>query len=132
MCRADGDSAPEFFTDATPTARKEHKCGECGRTIHPGEIYERFSGKWDGWMGAFKTCAHCVAARWWLHIACGGWLFGEVRDELVEHWWESDSLRSITLGRLIAGMRRKWNDGKAEIPDPDLVAASIPKIARTF
>lgn len=132
MCRVDWDSAPDFYTEKMVTARKAHTCSECRRTIHRGERYERVAGKWHGLMSSYTTCVHCIAARDWLHIACGGWIFTEVLDELVEHWHESPTFQTMTLGRLIAGMRRKWSDGKAEIPDADVIRASIPERARAY
>ena len=50
--------------DEKPTARKEHKCCECKRTIKKGEKYSYFFGVWyeDGYgkfTGAYKTCLEC-------------------------------------------------------------------------
>ena len=107
MCMIYGaEETPEFFVKQTPTARKAHRCGECGRTIRPGEIYERVRGKWNGDVGTEKTCAHCVAARAWLEKHCVGYLFQGVQEDLWEHW--RSEYRQDRLGRLVVGMRRKW------------------------
>lgn len=36
----DGREYPEFYTEKKVKARKSHKCGECGKEIKLGEIYE--------------------------------------------------------------------------------------------
>lgn len=46
--------------DETPTARKEHQCQFCFRTIFPGEKY-RLTVHLDGECWTFKACAHCDA-----------------------------------------------------------------------
>jgi len=46
-------------------ARKPHECCECGGTIHPGELYENYSGCWDGRWDRYKTHLSCDAIRHW-------------------------------------------------------------------
>jgi hypothetical protein len=53
-----------FSREENPTARKEHKCCECGRIIKIGEKYLHFVGLWEeDYPGniflAFKTCLEC-------------------------------------------------------------------------
>lgn len=38
----------DFYTRKMPKATKSHKCSLCGGEIHKGEIYHRYSGKYDG------------------------------------------------------------------------------------
>ena len=59
----DCDGYPEFSDLAWPKARKEHRCGECARTILKGEVYNRWSGKFDGELFRYKTCAQCYEIR---------------------------------------------------------------------
>lgn len=73
-----GDSA-DFTQTSTPTARKEHKCGECGRAILPGEKYEYVAGKWYGDFQIHKTCADCLSVRTTLFCS---YYFGSIWDEL--------------------------------------------------
>ena len=61
-CYCDYDP-PEFVSTDTRTARKQHKCCECGHEIKPGEKYEHVAGKWDGRLGTFDTCEKCVDLR---------------------------------------------------------------------
>jgi hypothetical protein len=114
MCMIDGgDDTWESFARIERRARVEHTCGECHRTIEPGEIYERGGGvshEWGRGVYTSKTCAHCVAAREWLLHECRGWVWEGVREDLYEHfdgfnYTEPERLR---LGRYLIGMRRKW------------------------
>lgn len=45
----------------SPTARKAHRCDQCGRTITPGEQYHRFeqASDYSGGIETQKTCAQC-------------------------------------------------------------------------
>lgn len=60
MCDCD---LPAAHSEYFPTARKEHKCCECQRTIKPGERYQLYSGVWEGAGMSFKTCRECHAIR---------------------------------------------------------------------
>lgn len=132
MCRIDDyDEGPEFFQETEPRARKEHRCGDCGRTIKSGEKYLRSVGKWGYEINSHVTCAHCKAASRWLQTACGGYLFGGIGEELREHWHEEPGLRSVMLARLVIGHRDHWHDGRDRVPDPDQVSASVPIAARS-
>ncbi len=50
---------PGCFNSITRTARKDHKCCECWRTIKAGEKYQYSSGVWDGEPDSFKQCLNC-------------------------------------------------------------------------
>ncbi len=126
MCRIDDAERCEFNSAATFKARKTHKCGECYRTIEPGETYERAIGVMQGDFFTYKTCAHCVAARGWLVRECRGYIYSQVEEELREHWRE-DGIHTRELARLIWGMRRKWtrrNGTRMELPHVEKAVAS--------
>lgn len=115
MCRVDEADPWKVFHSERRTARKEHVCDECRRTIAPGETYQYARGMlYDGWnrWDQYKMCAHCLWAAQWLTEQCGGYLFNGVQEELEEHWHEEPLLRSPSLGRRIIGMRRKWRNPK--------------------
>lgn len=132
MCRIEWcDEGPEFFSESFRTAAKDHRCRECYRTIAKGERYSYDAGKWNGEFRSVKTCAHCVVARQWIQIVCGGWVYTEVLEELIEHWQEETELRSITLARLIAGMKQKWHEGRDPVPAIEKVRESVPSRARS-
>lgn len=109
MCMWDADAVTtEFHSQVIRKARKRHKCGECKRFIEPGERYERVVGKWDGDIETYLTCVHCVGARHWLEIECGGWLYTCIREDLEEHLGEQGPKKNWQLVRLVIGMRRAW------------------------
>lgn len=84
---SDFDYEPmEVSTQSHPTARKEHKCGECGRTIKKGEIYEYMKCKLDDEWVNFKTCKQCEQIR---SDYCGPY------GDLYTHIWE---LLGVELG----------------------------------
>lgn len=55
--------APSVFSCEIRTARKEHRCCECHRTINIGDRYQMVKGIWDGKAGRFKTCHPCADLR---------------------------------------------------------------------
>lgn len=105
------DAADGGYTELTryssPVAAIPHRCGDCGRTIDPGERYQRATGLYDGRWWTSKQCAQCSAAARWLTLVCGGWLWEGVAEDLGEHWAEVDP-RSVALGRLVIGIGRQW------------------------
>jgi len=111
-CYCDYDP-PEFYNKSEHTARKAHKCKECGKAIQPGQRYEYVRGKWDGCMDFFKTCARCKALRDHLaaHVRCFCWAHGNMLDDArttVEHL-PPEAVGSgllFELGRLAVAIRR--------------------------
>lgn len=49
----------EFYDIKHSKARKEHVCDLCGSKIYPGQVYERYSGKYDGDLFDLKYCLDC-------------------------------------------------------------------------
>jgi hypothetical protein len=103
----------EFSRSVLHTARKAHKCSECGREIGKGERYEYATGRAEE-LFVNKTCAHCIDAREWLVKECGGYAFGCIQEDLTQHWYE-ERVHTSELGRLIVGMRRKWRNRKGQL-----------------
>lgn len=109
MCMVDGaDGGFTKFDDKVRKARREHRCDECRRVIGVGEHYEYVSGIYDGGFVSNKTCRHCLDAREWLSLVCGGWLYCDVLEDLQEHTHESPELVGNWLMHTIASMRRGW------------------------
>ena len=60
-------------------ARKKHLCEECGRTIVPGEKYERFIKFYDGSVYVYKTCLDCISVR---DVLFCSWIFGQIWEDV--------------------------------------------------
>ena len=115
MCRIDHGEMISVLSEGQRRAKKAHKCGECGRTIEPGETYESVSGIYDGSFDTYKTCLQCCSVRKWLANVCAGWVYSEVLEEIEEHFYEG---YGMWLGRAAVSMRRKWRkfDGSLMLP----------------
>lgn len=111
MCRIDYADGPiDFYSEHYYKAKKQHKCGECGRDIEIGEKYRYMSGKWEGEFASYKACIHCSEGMDWLTTECGGFMFSEVVEEIEEH--ARDSYKKLNvhdpLLRFCVGARRHW------------------------
>lgn len=117
MCAVEDAEPADFAAAQHFTARKEHSCSECKRTIRKGERYLRAVFFSSGVKRCYvsKQCKHCQAATNWLHIQCGGFVYDEVLEELVEHW--GDGYSSVWLGRVIVNMRRGWTRKDGSLVD---------------
>ena len=63
-CAYEGwDDGPDVYGCKTRTARKSHRCCECGENIAPGEQYEDAGGLWYGAWATYRTCHLCVRIR---------------------------------------------------------------------
>lgn len=129
MCMIDGAERYYPETDEWRTARKEHRCGECNRTIRRGERHHVGGGAMEGDWYTHRTCAHCATVREWLRAECSGWVYEAVAEDLLEHFREG---MGIWLGRAVVGMRRQWRrrDGTAmpvmALPGQDAGAERAP------
>lgn len=83
-CYCDYDR-PEFISTTIRTARKTHKCCECGHIIQPNEKYEHVAGKWDGDFSTFNTCEMCADLRDSLVDNGGCYQYGGLNEEYWEH-----------------------------------------------
>ena len=99
------EGSTSMYVQRTVTARKQHECYECSRSIRPGERYELVSAIWDGRFRVCKTCPRCLAVREYVtaHAPCFCWLHGTVLDDA------RDTLREyahLSNGFWIGGMKR--------------------------
>ncbi len=114
MCNIDYvDISCEFYSERQPKARKDHVCGDCFRTIKAGENYLYISGSWEGDFSTHKQCLNCQKVANLLTKHCGGYLFGEMDEDLIEHVYPSIPW-AMKAARGLIGIRRKWQrfDGK--------------------
>lgn len=96
--------SPQVLGWSTPTARVEHRCQLCGRTVRKGERYDRQRIIGDDGPYVFKSCAHCQAVLKITDIM--DWAdddYGYTMDTF--DCWEP---RSVADLRLKVGWRRNW------------------------
>ena len=105
----DGDPA-EVFHASIVTARKGHKCDECGEPIAPKQQYERISGKWDGSWSVWRLCLPCREIG--SEFSEDGRTLGMLWEDLEANWDEGAHLQAC-LNRLTTvaakeRMRHQW------------------------
>jgi hypothetical protein len=54
---------PQFGTIQHVHAIKPYRCGQCGRQIEIGKVYEITTGRQDGEWFTRRTCMVCVNGR---------------------------------------------------------------------
>jgi hypothetical protein len=64
--KLEGSMSHEVFDVSIRTARKAHKCGECGRSICTGDRYEYAFIVSEGDAMQFKSCLPCSELREYL------------------------------------------------------------------
>lgn len=97
---------------AERTARKEHRCGECGRQILRGETYKVDTYVFEGSFESHKICRHCLDVRHYFDLTRRGWAYGMLLEDLG--YMDLDS----TGGQLLEGMKVKWHQHGALMPPP--------------
>jgi hypothetical protein len=108
----------DVYVATTRAARVEHKCDECGRSITPGERYERVFLVYDGRSATYKTCCRCLDLREYVkaHVPCLCWTHGVGNDDALEaaheYAHEAPGLLFGAYRRLVAiqGRRRPRNE----------------------
>lgn len=104
MCMFEpGDYQNEWYRSENRKARKEHRCGECGRIIQRGEQYRVAAGKTEGDVWDAKICVHCDVAASWLRENCNGYMYTAVLEDFGEH-----AEANLPMLRIVVGARRHW------------------------
>jgi hypothetical protein len=125
MCMIDyGDGYAITLSAVTYTAKKQHRCNECHRTIEPGEKYLRETNVFEHRRNTYKTCSHCKVARDWLWNECGGFIWGSVEEDIREHVFEN--YYAMDLARVAMGMQWKWRTPSGKLlPIPKMPMGSV-------
>jgi hypothetical protein len=133
MCMWDDAEAYEIYHLQLRTARKEHRCDECDRTIEPGERYRHATGLHDARWDTHHQCAHCCEVTRWLDAVCEGWLHHAVEEDLFEHVAGHErELRTRPLTRLARWMRADWRDRNGALRSIDDVATVVDEAIAAF
>ena len=84
LSSCDADETIQCHVTKKRTARKAHKCMECGEEISKGKKYEYASGIFDREPFMFKTCMSCYEIR--EHFSCGnGFIYGQLLEDLENY-----------------------------------------------
>ncbi len=110
MCNIDYDM-PDLYSQSYRIAKKRHVCYECARFIEPKEKYSYVFAIYGKENSSYKTCYHCFMGQEWLLKTCGGFLHGNLEEEIKEH---AEDYKRMDLYRFVVGINKKWN--KLNIP----------------
>ena len=103
-----------------PKAKKNWKCGECGRVISVGEKYNCYTGKWEGRFVSERTCMDCYSVTKYLFK---GFTFGQVWDDLNDHLWNCEGeisyeavsrLTPTARSKVCDMIEKRWPDMESE------------------
>jgi len=107
-CDCGWDEGPELWQPEDRTARKQHVCGECRRTIEPGDEYRRIFYVYEGDASAHKMCERCADLDDSLAALGFCWAMGELREahleyiqEYVPFTWSDDEETQLWNGRTL-------------------------------
>ena len=112
MCEIYFDGSAELISESRPTARKLHRCTECGGPIKPGQTYLRRCAKYDGDFSAMKACRACdrdmarFAEEHGLGWFSGGWI-DFLEECVVDDGADADVRWKMMLVRADA-RRKAW------------------------
>lgn len=116
------DEYATFYDTDIRTARKEHKCFECGEAIPARAKYEHISMLFDGSWDSFKLCLSCMEIG--DHFNCDGRTLGTLWEDLADNFFPDmkaggqcmDGLSPEAKARLI-DKRMEWYFDQDEIDD---------------
>lgn len=73
----------EFGNSTYPKARKDYSCDLCGHLIKKGEVYHRWSGKYDGDM---FDCKYHVTCQRIIDAYCSAVNDNEYNEDCIYDW----------------------------------------------
>lgn len=106
---------PTVWRASRPKARKLHRCIECTGSIEPGEVYEKFTGLWDGSWDTYRTCAECNTLRGEVNTKSRATEDCVAFGELHQSFWEPEFDDSQRLRFLNNAERRGAVDLAAKL-----------------
>ncbi len=99
------DDYATVLSDKVQKARKPHQCGECLRTIEPGEDYRVEKTLYEGRVDTIKTCLDCISLR--KHL-CEDYYYGGVRELVREGIGEQEGEVSEKCLAPLTPKAREW------------------------
>ena len=99
------DYGGQLLQQKIVTARKSHKCTECGAEILRSQKYEvaKFSG--EGTVVAYKTCLECLSVRGVFFTNwCYSCVWEDVRDMVTD---QQGDVSEACISKLTRGARVK-------------------------
>lgn len=60
-------------------------------------------------------CGRCKEAARWLTEVCNGYLWGGIREDIIEHWVEDTLYRNHAFGRLVLAAKKSWRNRHGEL-----------------
>ena len=97
------NGGPSCYNEKIRTARKRHRCYECGEFINIGDRYEHISGIWDDDPREYKTCLDCKSLR---DVFFESWTYTMVWDDFVGNF-DMDNIPEKCLAALSQVARAK-------------------------
>lgn len=89
----------DIITDDVVTAKKEHRCSFCGKTIVPGERYRNQFIADGGDSYTWKSCLPCERFVEKFNVQEGCWDEGitqmDFQDSVIELWREQFPLEDV-------------------------------------
>lgn len=103
---ADYYDTADVYHSSIVTARKTHRCCECGHVIIYKEQYERVAGIWDKSWSHYRTCLLCREVR---HVfACGeGFTFTTLWNDMREYAFPELTTASECFRELSAAAKER-------------------------
>ena len=98
------DGAITVLKEKIVTAKKEHKCSECGRKIKKEESYEYASGVWETKLNIYKTCLDCLSLR--KQFFKDGFCYNAIWEMFEEEFRDTEIPESC-ISKLTPGARAK-------------------------
>jgi len=96
---ADIDETCTLLSSSRPTARKDHKCYECRKTISKGTSYLKEVIVFDRELTSYKLCPVCESIR--NTFFTEGWYYGQLMNMLYDHISDCETISEDVILKLI-------------------------------
>ena len=116
MCMMEDAEPWTLYRQEERRSARDRRCDECQRDVAKGERYLYWTGLFDGYWSTGQVCLQCYEAARWLRVACEGYLWNAIAEDLAEHVTGEESyLRSAALTRVVRWQAAKWRNRAGEL-----------------